>query len=107
LKHKKKSAGYYLLKHKKKSAGFSQRSRIDIIACILKHAKDVSRKTRLIYGCNLSLSQFNKYALCLIESGLLDKNQLEGIEFYETTDKGLIFLEDYVRISKVLQQMHL
>ena len=87
---------------------FLQRSRVDIIACILSNSNDTSRKTRLIYRCNLSLSQFNMYADCLIEGGLLDKHTAEsGAVIYETTARGKSFLKDYSRIREVLDKMRL
>jgi len=89
----------------KGKAGFLQRSRVDIIACILKSSNPRSRKTRLIYGCNLSLSQFNVYAECLIQAGLLTKNMANGIETYQPTKKGKAFLKDYAKIREVLEQM--
>ena len=89
-------------------ARFSQRSRIDIIACILKRSNHGSRKTRLIYKCNLSMAQFKRYAECLIEGGLLTKYSGEsGAEIYETSEKGKKFLEDYGRIIKILEQTRL
>lgn len=87
---------------------FLQRSRVDIIACILRNSNETSRKTRLIYKCNLSLSQFNMYAGCLIEGGLLKKDtRKNGAEIYETTAKGKTFLKDYGRIKRVLDKMRL
>ncbi|MEM2464987.1 MAG: winged helix-turn-helix domain-containing protein, partial [Candidatus Bathyarchaeia archaeon] len=50
---------------------FQQRSRIDIIACILECSNKSARKTKLIYKCNLSFSQFNLYKNCLVKTGLL------------------------------------
>jgi len=85
---------------------FLQRSRIDIVACILGHSNDSSRKTRLIYRCNLSLSQFNIYAECLVEGGLLDRyTGRNGVEIYKITEKGKNFLKDYRRLKKVLEEM--
>ena len=85
---------------------FLQRSRVDIIACILRNSNDTSRKTRLIYKCNLSLSQFNMYADCLIEGGLLQRYATEGgAKIYETSARGKSFLKDYGRIKKVLDKM--
>ncbi|MDH5794610.1 MAG: hypothetical protein OEZ24_00740 [Candidatus Bathyarchaeota archaeon] len=87
---------------------FLQRSRVDIIACILRNSNDTSRKTRLIYKCNLSLSQFNMYAGCLIEGGLLKTYTTgNGAEIYETTVRGKTFLKDYGRIKRVLDKMRL
>jgi predicted transcriptional regulator len=80
---------------------------VDIIACILEFSNSSSRKTRLIYRCNLNLSQFNLYAECLIQGGLLRKYEKNGKEIYETTEKGRSFLRDYAKIQEVLESMHL
>lgn len=85
---------------------FIQRSRIDIVACILSYSNESSRKTRIIYRCNLSLSQFNMYADCLVEGGLLERYiGRNGVEIYKTTQKGKNFLKDYERLKKVLDEM--
>ncbi len=91
----------------KEQRRFLQRSRVDIIACILRNSNESSRKTRLIYRCNLSLSQFNMYAECLIHGGLLKKYLKQGVEVYEMTEKGRTFLKDYARIRDVLEKMRL
>ena len=89
---------------------FMQRSRTDIIANLLANAVYGSRKTRLIYKCNLSLAQFNKYANYLIESQLLQRNietvkGKKSYEVYQTTEKGIEFLSDYQRIGKALEKL--
>jgi predicted transcriptional regulator len=85
---------------------FLQRSRVDIIACILKNSIKASRKTRLIYKCNLSLSQFKIYEDCLIAGELLERTLDEnGAENYKITEKGKSFLKDYARIQKILEKM--
>lgn len=92
----------------KRSRHFIQRSRIEIMVCLLEKSYDGSRKTRLIYGCNLSLSQFNKYADYLIEGKLLTKKKNENnSEIYKITEKGKEFLRDYEKIRKILDEMHM
>lgn len=88
---------------------FIQRSRLDIIACILSNSENGSRKTRLIYQCNLSVSQFNKYATCLIEGRLLKTrtDKKRGFMTYSITRKGSQFLVDYQKIRGVLEEMGL
>jgi len=87
---------------------FQQRSRIDIIACILENSNRGARKTKLIYKCNLSFSQFNLYKNCLVKAGLINVlTQNDGIEIFETTEKGKEFLKDYRRIKDVLDKMRL
>ena len=62
------------LEHEKNGA-FIQRSRMDIIACLLGNANSGSRKTRLIYKCNMSLTQFNAYE----ETLQRNENEIHGI----------------------------
>jgi len=97
-----------LKKNKANNNKFSNRSRIHITACILEKCNPKSRKTRIIYKCNLSLLQFNMYAKCLSEGELLriytEKN---GFEFFETTKEGKRFLDDYRKIRRVLENMRL
>jgi len=78
------------------------------MACILENSNETSRKTRLIYRCNLSLSQFNLYKDCLVDAGLLRvSTRQDGVEIFETTKKGKAFLEDYERIKKILDETRL
>lgn len=85
---------------------FIQRSRLDIIACILSNAENGTRKTRLIYQCNLSVSQFNKYSMSLLDGALLEtKVSGNKIVTYHTTPKGKEFLRDYQKIRMVLETM--
>lgn len=89
-----------------KKQHFSQRSRLEIIASLLYSAYDGSRKTRLIYKCNLSVSQFNKYTDFLIQGGLLSKEvDGKGIESYHVTAKGKTFIKDYEKIIQNLEKL--
>ena len=95
------------MKHEK-NRGFLQRGRMDIIACILSNAVGGSRKTRLIYKCNLSMSQFSSYVDRLIEGGLLRRYVNDkGKEIYEPAEKGIDFLRDYEKIKKILDQANM
>jgi len=74
------------------------------MACILENATGGSRKTRLIYRCNLSLTQFNLYEDCLVEARLLTASTREdGVEIFQTTEKGREFLRDYKKIKRMLE----
>ena len=87
---------------------FLQRSRLEIITCLLSNAYNGSRKTRLIYKCNLSVSLFNKYVTHIIDGGLIKKHiEEKGVEIYLITDKGKAFLKDYEKIKKILEKMNL
>lgn len=79
-----------------------QRSRIDIMACILENSNE-SRKKSLMKRCDLSLSQFNMYEECLVKAGLLRVSRRErGVEILDTTEKGREFLVDYQKIKIIL-----
>lgn len=72
------------------------RSRLEIIADILKAAGDGSRKTRIMYFANLSYRLLERYLARVIEARLLSRNG----ERYEVTEKGKIFLEKFEIYSR-------
>jgi|Deesub1362B_J571_1020462.scaffolds.fasta_scaffold08319_4 predicted transcriptional regulator len=72
------------------------RSRLEIIADILKAAGDGSRKTRIMYFANLSYRLLERYLARVIEARLLSRNG----ERYEITEKGKIFLEKFEIYSR-------
>ena len=76
------------------------------MACILENSIGGSRKTRLIYRCNLSVTQFALYKDCLVEVGLLRSRRLKkGVEMYKTTKKGKEFLMDCEKIKRIMNGM--
>lgn len=84
---------------------FSHRSRIETISCILKNCNKGSGKTRLIYACNLNVSQFDRYTNFLVEAGLLEILRLEaGKELLETTEAGKEFFIDCSTIKSILDK---
>lgn len=84
---------------------FTFRDRLDIAACILQVADPSSRKTRIIYRCNMSLVQAERYVGLLVDGGLLENQTIRGKTVYRTTDDGRSLLEDYQRIKSILDQM--
>lgn len=87
----------------KRRRRFSHRNRLETVACILKNSNGASRKTRLIYTCNLSSGQFDLYKDFLVEASLLVSTSEESGEIFETTEKGRKFLADYQRIRRLLE----
>jgi predicted transcriptional regulator len=63
----------------------SYRDRIEIAADMLKKAKEVTKKTNIMYACNLSFSMNERYLQALLDSGLL---ALTPDGQYETTPQG-------------------
>jgi len=78
------------------------RSRTDIMANILNETRLTpvgSRKTRLMYRCNLSFTQLKIYLKLLVDKGFLRASLTRGgnekVEVYQITKEGLSFLEVY------------
>jgi predicted transcriptional regulator len=71
------------------------RDRLRIIADILMAADSRAKKTKIMYGANLSHSLLEKYLDEVMMIGFL---RADGNE-YEVTEKGKLFLEKYVEFS--------
>jgi len=72
------------------------RSKLYIIADILKAAENGSKKTRIMYLANLSYQLLEKYLWKVINAGLMEHNG----EHYVLTEKGRIFLEKFNNYSE-------
>ncbi len=85
--------------------GFSFRSRMDIIASILREAGGGAKKTRIMYRCNLNFRQLQTYLDLLLNTGLL-KTIREDEKFsnpmFQTTVKGIDFLKNYQKLIALL-----
>ena len=76
----------------------SYRSRLDIIADVLKAAKNGAKKTWIMYKSNLSYELLNKYLGEIISAELIVFKD-EAQKFF-ITRKGLKFLEMYNEYSR-------
>ena len=74
-----------------------RRDRFEIIAEILRVAKNGAKKTCIMYSCNLSHRMTKNFLTSLLETGLLR----EG-EAFHTTEKGLQFLQVYQILERLL-----
>ena len=82
-----------------KNNGQWYRSRIRIVADILEIVKNGSRKTRIMYLCNLSFDLPRKYLDMLVGLGLVEVRG--GSEkTYVVTENDRHFLEDYRELRK-------
>ena len=68
------------------------RGRLDIVRDVLSIASVKVRKTRIMYGANLSFVQLEKYLMLLQGSGLLEH---DGDSGYLVTERGIKFLQLY------------
>ena len=82
-----------------------KRSDIDIMANILSAAKKGTKKTRIMYRCNLSHSQLQIYLQLLREMGFLashSKKEGAKLNYFETTSKGFEFLDAYRALKSLM-----
>jgi predicted transcriptional regulator len=87
-----------------KQTEFTVRGRMDIIADILSHAKHGTKKTRIMYMCNLSFRQLSTYLDFLLKESFLASiiSKEENARLFRTTKKGLAFLEAYANLQAVI-----
>jgi predicted transcriptional regulator len=84
-----------------KPVEIGNRTRLEILASILKVASNGSLKTHIMYKANLSHRQLEKYLNFLEERGLIAQGFDEGIgsRVYRITEKGSDFLREYSHVS--------
>jgi len=95
-----------LLVQSKKGNSNSHRGRLDIIADILEASYYETRKTYLMYRCNMSFKQLKYYLDFLLGKELLcvvagDVNPNRGL--FEITDKGKEFLKTYKGLKALVK----
>ena len=85
-----------------KKVGSTHRSRMDIIAGILRVSTGGARKTHIMYRCNLSFRRLEAYLHLLANSGLVREISKSGSSAFEITDKGVAFLQIYNTLKALL-----
>ena len=73
------------------------------MAEIMEIAKGSQLKTRIMYRANLSFSQVNEYLSFMTEMKFLKVQTVDGQKFYETTDKGALYIENYMEMTSLLK----
>ena len=77
-----------------------RRDAMNIICCLLKHAVNGIKKTRLLYKTNLNSKTLEKYLMYCIKQGYI---QIRGVErLYITTRKGMELLRKMEEINELL-----
>jgi predicted transcriptional regulator len=83
-----------------------RRDRHDIVAEILKTAREGRIKTHIMYKAKLSYSQINVYLSLLVEKGFLENNTIrrkkQMITVYKTTGKGIEFIDNIDVVNNLL-----
>jgi predicted transcriptional regulator len=77
------------------------RDRLEIISQILEAANGGMTKTKIMYAALVSYDQMKENLAALTEKGLLRYN--EDTRIFNTTKKGLRFLDIYNRISDMIK----
>jgi predicted transcriptional regulator len=99
--------GFYLIQVNSKIS-LSHRSKIDILAEVLQVSGEGTKKTHIMYQCNLSFRQLNTYLEFLIEMGFLEKFSLKvenkDYQMFKTTIKGRDFVKAYHDLKTLLVQ---
>jgi predicted transcriptional regulator len=81
-----------------------RRDKLGIIAEILEIAKDGTLKTQIMYKANLSFAQLNDYLKFMLKTSLLRKFAVNGKEVYESTEKGIDFLQRHFELTELLKE---
>jgi predicted transcriptional regulator len=81
-----------------------RRDRLAIMAEIIRISKKGSSKTHIMFKGNLSTKQLNRYLKTLSQINFLKKLTCNGKEYYKATPKGLYFLEQQRKITKLLDE---
>ena len=82
-----------------------KRSDIDIMANILSEANKGTKKTRIMYRCNLSHRQLQVYLQILLDTRLLASHPNKGparLNYFRTTSKGFKFLDAYRALKSLM-----
>ena len=81
------------------------RSQMDIMASILNEAVKGTKKTRIMYRCNLSHRQLQRYLKLLLGMELLtsvSKKESGKTYYFKTSAKGRAFLDAYRKLKALM-----
>ena len=74
-----------------------KRSDVAITLDILRLVRKGERKTRIMYGANLSYEMLTRYVDFLIERGFIQPHPEKG---YTVTEKGALLMQDLERVNR-------
>jgi predicted transcriptional regulator len=79
------------------------RDRFDIIESILRKTGNGCKKTRIMYGANLSTVQLKKYLDLLVKNGCLIHD--EEAQLYRISQKGIDLLDAISEVSRAKEYL--
>jgi predicted transcriptional regulator len=80
-----------------------RRSRLDVIADILDTSLSGVKKTHLMYHCNMSFAQLEKYLNLILKRRLIMVEDNGPRLFFKTSGKGKRFLKSYDRLKALME----
>lgn len=80
-----------------------RRTKMRIIADILRQSQRSAKKTHIMYECNLSFNQLKHYLNFLKKRALIQRKIKNGSIIYKTTASGKEFLKKHSSIAQQLQ----
>ena len=81
----------------------NRRSRLEIVYDLLNSIREKGgtiKPTHLLYKSNLSHKKMIEYTSELMEKGLMEEKEKEGKKIYALTDKGLEYVNEFMRMKK-------
>lgn len=83
------------------------RSQAGIVYDILEtlYEEGMSLPTRLMYGARIPYDRLKELLAKLEESGLIEKEEIEGKTYYKLTKKGYEALEELRRVRRLLENI--
>jgi predicted transcriptional regulator len=82
----------------------NRRSEMEILAFMLKSARNGVIKTAILYSANLSGRQLKKYLTFLTDAGFLkEETKKKRGAIFKTTSKGNLFLYHWIKILNLLE----
>lgn len=80
-----------------------RRSRLDLIADILDTSLGGVKKTHLMYHCNMSFAQLEKYLNLILKTKLIVVEDDGPRLFFKTSGKGRRFLMSYESLKALME----
>jgi predicted transcriptional regulator len=82
-----------------------RRSEMEILALILKVAREGVIKSKIVYRVNISLTQTNKFLSYLINEGFLREKPIsKRSKLFCTTDKGDLYLLYWAKMTSLFEK---
>ena len=81
----------------------NRRSRLEIVYDLLNSIREKGgaiKPTHLLYKSNLSHKKMMEYTAELMEKGFMEEKEKEGKKIYALTDKGLEYVNEFMRMKR-------